>query len=75
MSFRRRLFSNPSSSRGWNKVRVTNKHDAIEIEPCFGFVSRNESNNKVNIRSFVINKKRESKESVYATFEKWGRYT
>ena len=40
MSFRRRSSSKPSSSRGCNKVRLTNKHDIAEMESWVDFVSK-----------------------------------
>ena len=40
MSFRIRSSSKPSTSRGCNKVRLTNKHDVEEIESWVDFVSK-----------------------------------
>ena len=72
MSFRRRSSSKPSSSRGWNKVRLTNRHDVAEIESWVDFASRNDSDDEqISLPSF--RKKEESKESVYGTCEKWRR--
>ena len=69
MSFRRRSSSKPSSSRGWNKVRLTNRHDVAEIESWVDFASRNDSDDEqISLPSF--RKKEESKESVYGTCEK-----
>ena len=64
MSFRRRSSSKPSSSRGWNKVRLTNRHDVAEIESWVDFASRNNSDDE-QISLPSIRKKEESKESVY----------
>ena len=49
MSFRRRSSSKPSSSRGWSKVRLTNRHDVAEIESWVDFASRNGSDNEEQI--------------------------
>ena len=69
MSFRRRSSSKPSSSRGWNKVRLTNRHDVAEIESWVDFASRNDSDDEqISLPSF--RKKEESKESVYGTCER-----
>ena len=68
MSFRRRSSSKPSSSRGWNKVRLTNRHDVAEIESWVDFASRNDSDEQISLPSF--RKKEESKESVYGTCER-----
>ena len=69
MSFRRRSSSKPSSSRGWNKVRLTNRHDVAEIESWVDFASRNDSDDEqISFPSF--RKKEESKESVYGTCER-----
>ena len=40
MSFRRRSSRKPSSSRGYNKFRFTNKHDVAEIESWVDYVSK-----------------------------------
>ena len=40
MSFRKRSSSKPSSSRGYNKFRFTNKHDVAEIESWIDHVSK-----------------------------------
>ena len=69
MSFRRRSSSKPSSSRGWNKVRLTNRHDVAEIESWVDFASRNDSDDEqISLPSF--RKMEESKESVYGTCER-----
>ena len=70
MSLRRRSSSKPSSSRGWNKVRLTNRHDVAEIESWVDFASQNNSNDEDEIGFPSLNKKEESKESVYAECER-----
>ena len=70
MSFRRRSSSKPSSSRGCNKVRLTNKHEVAEIESWVDIMSQNESDGDEQIRFQSLRKKEESKESVYAEYER-----
>ena len=70
MSLRRRSSSKPSSSRGWNKVRFTNRHDVAEIESWVDFASQSNSNDEDEIGFPSMNKKEESKESVYGTCER-----
>ena len=70
MSFGRRSFSKPSSSRGCNKVRMTKRHDLAEIESWVDFVSQNNSNDEDEIGFPSMNKKEESKESVYVECER-----
>ena len=70
MSLRRRSSSKPSSSRGWNKVRLTNRHDVAEIESWVDFASQSNSNDEDEIGFPSMNKKEESKESVYGTCER-----
>ena len=65
MSFRRRSSSKPSSSRGWSKVRLTNRHDVAEMESWVDFASRNGSDDEEQISLPSLRKKEESKESVY----------
>ena len=69
MSFMRRSSSRPSSSRGCNKVRLTNKHEVAEIESWDDIMSQNESDDE-QIRFQGLRKKEESKESVYAECER-----
>ena len=66
MFFMRRSSSRPSSSRGCNKVRLTNKHEVAEIESWVDILSQNESDDDEQIRFQSLRKKEESKESVYA---------
>ena len=70
MSFRRRSSSKPSSSRGCNKVRITNRQDVAEIESWVDFASQNNSNDEDEIGFPSLNKKEESKESVYVERER-----
>ena len=70
MSFRRRSSSKPSSSRGCNKVRLTNKHDVAEIESRVDFVSKNDSDNEEQFSLPSLKRKEESKESVYEAWER-----
>ena len=63
MSFRRRSASKPSSSRGCNKVRLTNRHDVAEIESWVDFVSKNNSDNEEQFSLPSLRRKEESKES------------
>ena len=70
MSFRRRSSSKPSSSRGCNKVRITNRQDVAEIESWVDFASQNNSNDEDEIGFPSLNKKEESKESVYVECER-----
>ena len=49
MFFRRRSSSKPSSSRGWSKVRLTNRHDVAEMESWVDFASRNGSDDEEQI--------------------------
>ena len=70
MSFRRRSSSKPSSSRGCNKVRLTNKHDVAEIESWVDFVSKNDSDNEEQFSIPSLRRKEESKESVYDAWER-----
>ena len=72
MSFMRRSSSRPSSSRGCNKVRLTNKHEVAEIESWVDIMSQNESDDDDDeqIRFQGLRKKEESKESVYAECER-----
>ena len=65
MSFRRRSSSKPSSSRGYNKVRLTNKHDVAEIESWVDFVSKNDSDHEEQFSLPSLRRKEESKEYVY----------
>ena len=67
MSFRRRSSSKPSSSRGCNKVRLTNKHDVAEIESWVDFVSKNDSDNEEQISLPSLRRK---EESVYDAWER-----
>ena len=71
MSFRRRSSSNPSSSRGCNKVRLTNKHDVAEIESWVDFVSKNDIDNEEQFSPPSMRRKEESKESVYDCMRKY----
>ena len=64
MSFRRRSSSKSNSSRGCNKVRLTNKHDIAEIESWVDFVSKNGSDNEEQFSFSSLRRKEESKESV-----------
>ena len=73
MPFRRRSSSKPSSSRGWSKVRLTNKHDVAEIESWIGFASRNNSDDEEEIKLPNLNKKEESKEYVYGVCDRMKR--
>ena len=70
MSFRRRSSSKPSSSRGCNKVRITNRLDVAKIKSWVDFASRNNSNDEDEIGFPILNKKEESKESVYVECER-----
>ena len=70
MSFMRRSHSRPSSSRGYNKVRLTNKHEVTEIESWVDIISQIKSDNDGQIRFQNLRKKEESKESVYAECER-----
>ena len=70
MSFMRRSSSRPSSSRGCNKVRLTNKHEVAEIESWVDNMSQNESDDDEQIRFQGLRKKEESKEFVYAECER-----
>ena len=70
MSFRRRSSSKPSSSRGCNKVRITNRQDVAEIESWVDFASHNNSNDEDEIGFPSLNKKEESKESAYVECER-----
>ena len=70
MSFRRRSSSKPSSSRGCNKVRITNRQDVAEIESWIDFASQNNSNDEDEIGFPSLNKKEESKEYVYVECER-----
>ena len=70
MSFRKRSSSKPSSSRGCNKVRITNRQDVAEIESWVDFASQNNSNDEDEIGFPNLNKKEESKESVYVECER-----
>ena len=40
MSFRKTSYGKPSSSRGYNKFRLINKHDVAEIESWVDYVSK-----------------------------------
>ena len=46
MSFMRKLSSRPSSSRGYNKVKLINKHEVAEIESWVDIISQNESDDE-----------------------------
>ena len=70
MSFRRRSSSKPNSSRGCNKVRLTNKHDVAEIESWIDFVSKNDSDNEEQFSLPSLRRKEESKEFVYDAWER-----
>ena len=70
MFFRRRSSSKPNSSRGCNKVRITNRHDVTEIESRVDFVSKNDSDNEEQFRLPSLRRKEESKESVYDGWER-----
>ena len=70
MSFRRRSSSKPSSSRGWSKVRLTNRHDVAEMESWVDFASRNGSDDENQFSLPSLSKKEESKESVYEECER-----
>ena len=48
--------SRPSSSRGCNKVRLTNKHEVAEIESWVDIISQNESDDE-QIRFQSLRKK------------------
>ena len=69
MSFMRRSSSRPSSSRGCNKVRLTNKHEVAEIESWVDIISQNKSDDE-QIRFQSLKKKEESKESFYVECER-----
>ena len=69
MPFRRRSPSKPSSSRGWSKVRLTNRHDVAEMESWVDFASRNGSYDEEQISLPSLRKEEESKETVYGAFE------
>ena len=69
MPFRRRSSSKPSSSRGWSKVRLTNRHDVAEMESWVNFASRNGSYDEEQISLPSLRKKEETKETVYGAFE------
>ena len=70
MSFRRRSSSKPNSSRGCNKVRITNRQDVADLESWVDFASQNNSNDEDEIGFPSLNKKEESKESVYVKCER-----
>ena len=70
MSFRRRSSSKPSSSRGCNKVRLTNKYDVAEIESYVDFFSKHDSDNKDKFSLPSLRRKEESKECVYDAWER-----
>ena len=70
MSFMKRPSSRPSSSRGCNNVRLTNKHEVAEIESWVDIISQNESDNDEQIRFQSLRKKEESKESAYTECER-----
>ena len=57
MSFMRRSSSRPSSSRGCNKVRLTNKHEVAEIESWVDIMSQNESDDDEQIRFQSLRRK------------------
>ena len=69
MPFMRRSSNRPNSSRGCNKVRLTNKHEVAEIESWVDIMSQNESDDE-QIRFQSLRMKEESKESVYAECER-----
>ena len=56
MSLRRRSSSKPSTSRGWNKVRLANRHDVTEIESWVDFASQSNSNDEENKSIIDLNK-------------------
>ena len=70
MSFRRRSLSKPCSSRGYNKVKLTSKHDVAEIESWVDFVSKNDSDNEEQFSLLSLRRKEESKESFYDAWER-----
>ena len=70
MSFRRRSSSKPNSSRGCNKVRLTNKHDVAEIESWVDLISKNDSDNEEQFSLPSLRRKEELKESVYDAWER-----
>ena len=71
MSFRRRSSSKPSSSRGCNKVRITNRQDVAEIESWVDFASQNNSNDEDEIGFPSLNKKEESKDLFMLNVKEW----
>ena len=68
MSFRRRSSSKPSSSRGCNKVRLTNRHDIVEIESSVDFASKNESNNEEQFSHSSLKKR--NQKNLFMIYEK-----
>ena len=70
MSFRKKSSNKPSSSRGCKKLRITNRQDVAEIESWVDFASQNNSNDEEEIGFPSLNKKEESKESVYGECER-----
>ena len=71
MSFRRRSFIKPSSSRGHNKVRITNRHDVAEIESWVDFASHNNSNDEDEIGFPSMNKKEDPKNLFMLNVKEW----
>ena len=69
MSFRRRSSSKPSSSRGCNKVRLTNKHDVAEIESWVDFVSKDDSDNEEKL-VFQVWKGKKNQKNLFMMHEK-----
>ena len=70
MSLRKRSSSKPSSSRGWNKVRLTNKNEVTELESWVDFASRNGSDDEEQISLPSLRKNEESKEYVYGACDR-----
>ena len=72
MSFMRRSSSRPSSSRGCNKVRLTNKHEVAEIESWVDIISQNESDDDEQIR-FQSLRKKNQKNMFMQNVKEWRR--
>ena len=69
MSFRKRSSSKPSSSRGYDKFRFTNKHDVAEIESWVDYVSKMTVIMKNNL-VFQVWKIRKNQKNLFMVHEK-----